>query len=84
MHLTEPYFSTFTTTPNHFGYGLMGQVSVVKKSILHVDEGEGVQTNIKRGTSNPDKEVGKNGQKLESPSPPPGERLLKRTRFNYV
>ena len=69
---------------NHFGYGLMGQVSVVEKSILHVDEGEGVQTNIKRGTSNPDKEAGKNGQKPKPPNPPLGERLLERTQFNYV
>ena len=62
----------------------MGQVSVVEKSILHVDEGEGVQTNIKRGTSNPNEGAGKNGQKPEPPSPPQGERLLERTRFNYV
>ena len=62
----------------------MGQVTVVEKSILHVDEGEGVQTNIKRGTSNPEEGAGKNGQKPEPPSPPPGERLLERTRFNYV
>ena len=55
-----------------------------EKSILHVDEGEGVQTNIKRGTSNPDKEAGKNGQKPEPLSSPLGERLLERTRFNYV
>ena len=62
----------------------MGQVSVLEKLILHVDEGEGVQTNIKRGTSNPEEGAGKNGQKPEPPSPPPGERLLERTRFNYV
>ena len=31
--------SSFSTTPNHSGYGLMGQVSVLEKSILHVDEG---------------------------------------------
>ena len=30
LHLTEPYSSAFTTTPNHFGYGLMGQVSVLE------------------------------------------------------
>ena len=39
LHLTEPYSPAFTTTPNHSGYGLMGQVSVLEKSILHVDEG---------------------------------------------
>ena len=27
LHLTEPYSSTVTTTPNHFTYGLMGQIS---------------------------------------------------------
>ena len=26
---TEQYFSAFTTTPNHFGYGMMGHVSVL-------------------------------------------------------
>ena len=30
---------SFYNHPNHFGYGLMGQVSVLEKSILHVDEG---------------------------------------------
>ena len=54
----------------------MGQVSVVEKSILHVDEGEGVQTNIKRGTSNPEKGARKNGKKPEPPSLPLEERLL--------
>ena len=39
LQLTEPHSSAFTTTPNHSGYGLMGQVSVLEKSILHVDEG---------------------------------------------
>ena len=39
LHLTEPYSPAFTITPNHSGYGLMGQVSVLEKSILHVDEG---------------------------------------------
>ena len=49
-----------------------------------MDEGEGVQTNTKRGTSNPNERAGKNGQKPEPPSPPLGKRLLERTRFNYV
>ena len=39
LHLTEPCSSAFTTTPNHSRYGLMEQVSVLEKSILHVDEG---------------------------------------------
>ena len=29
----------FYNHPNYFGYGLMGQVSVLENSILHVDEG---------------------------------------------
>ena len=51
---------------------------------LHVDVGGKVKANIKRGTSNPEGEAGKNGRKPEPPSPPPGERLLERTRVNYV
>ena len=33
--------STFTTTPNHFGYGLMGQISVLKSRTYRwtLDEG---------------------------------------------
>ena len=46
----------------------MGQVSVVEKSILHVDEGEGVQTNIKRGTSNLDKVAGKMAKNQSLPA----------------
>ena len=30
LHLTEPYPSTVTTTPNHFTYGLMGQISALE------------------------------------------------------
>ena len=30
LHLTEPYSPAFTTTPNHSGYGLMGQVSILE------------------------------------------------------
>ena len=39
LHLTEPYSSAFTTTPNHSEYGLMGQVSVLKNQTPHVDVG---------------------------------------------
>ena len=38
----------------------------------------------KRKSKNPEKEAGKNGQKPELPNPPLGERLLGRTRFNYI
>ena len=38
----------------------------------------------KRKSKNPEERARKNSQKLEPPSPPPGERLLGRTRFNYV
>ena len=30
LHLIEPYSPAFTTTPNHSGYGLMRQVSVLE------------------------------------------------------
>ena len=30
LHLTEPYSPAFITTPNHSGYGLMGQISVLE------------------------------------------------------
>ena len=39
LHLTEPCSQAFTTTPNHFGYGLMGQVSVLENRTPHVDVG---------------------------------------------
>ena len=42
----------FTTTPNDFGYGLMGQVSVLEDLILHVDEGQWTRANIKGKVSN--------------------------------
>ena len=29
LYLAKPYFSAFTTTPNDFGKGLMGQVSTL-------------------------------------------------------
>ena len=30
LHMTESYSPAFSTTPNHSGYGLMGQVSVLE------------------------------------------------------
>ena len=30
LHMTEPYSPVFSITPNHSGYGLMGQVSVLE------------------------------------------------------
>ena len=38
----------------------------------------------KRKIKDPEEGARKNGQKPEPPSPPPGEKLLGRTRFNYV
>ena len=40
-------FFNFTTTPNDFGYGLMGQVSILESLNLHVDEGQQAQADIK-------------------------------------
>ena len=75
LHLTEPYSSAFTTTPNDFGYGLMGQVSVLERLALHVDEGPRTQASIKGKVSNLEKGWGKMAKKPEPPGPPPGERL---------
>ena len=59
----------------------MGQVSVLENRTPHVDVGEGIQASIKGKVSNPEKGAGKNDQKPEPPSPPPGERLPGRTQF---
>ena len=40
LRLTESHSLAFTTTPNDFGYRLMGQVSVLGRLTLHVDEGQ--------------------------------------------
>ena len=40
LNLTEPHSLAFTTTPNDFGYRLMGQLSVLERLTLHVDEGQ--------------------------------------------
>ena len=52
LHLTEPHSLAFTTTPNDFEYGLMGQVSILEDLTLHVDEGQWTWANIKGKVSN--------------------------------
>ena len=49
----------FTTTPNDFGYGLMGQVSVLESLNLHVDEGQQTQADIKGKVSDLERGLGK-------------------------
>ena len=49
----------FTITPNDFGYGLMGQISVLESLNLHVDEGQRTQASIKRKISNLERRLGK-------------------------
>ena len=39
LRLAEPYLLTLSTTLNDSGLGLMGQVSVLEMSTIHVDEG---------------------------------------------
>ena len=47
LHLTEPHSLAFTTTPNDFEHGLMGQVLILEGLTLRVDEGQRTQANIK-------------------------------------
>ena len=42
----------FTTTPNDFEYGLIGQISALKMLTLYVDEGQWTQVSIKGKISN--------------------------------
>ena len=58
----------FTTTPNDFGYGLMGQVSVLESLTLHVDEGQRTQTGIKGKVSNLEKGLGKMAKNQSLPA----------------
>ena len=60
---------TFTTTPNDFGYGLMGQVSVLERLTLYVDEGQWTQANIKGKVSNLEKGLGKMAKNQSLPAP---------------
>ena len=59
----------FTTTPNDFGYGLMGQVSVLESLNLHVDEGQRTQASIKGKISNLEKWLGKMAKNQSLPAP---------------
>ena len=58
-----------STTPNDFGLGLTGQVSVLERSTLHVDEGKRTQASIKEKVSNLDKGLEKMAKKTRA-SPP--------------
>ena len=53
----------------------MGQVSVLERLTLHVDEGQRTQASIKGKISNLEKGLEKRAEKPEPSSPPPGERL---------
>ena len=68
LHLTEPYSSTFTTTPYDFGYGLTGQVSVLERLTLHVDEGQRTQASIKGKVSNLERGLGKMAKNQSLPA----------------
>ena len=50
--LDRTEFFGFYNTPNDFGYGLMGQVSVLEDLTLHVVEGQWTRANIKGKVSN--------------------------------
>ena len=57
-----------STTPNDFGLGLTGQVSVLERSTLHVDEGKLTQTSMKEKVSKLDKGLGKMAKNQGLPS----------------
>ena len=59
---------TFTTTPNDFGYGLIGQVSVLESLTLHVDEGQRTQANIKGKISDLETWLGKMAKNQSLPA----------------
>ena len=58
----------FTTTPNDFGYGLMGQVSVLERLTLYVDEGQRTQASIKGKVSNLEKRLEKMAKNQSLPA----------------
>ena len=58
----------FTTTPNDFGYGLMGQVSILESLNLHVDEGQQTQVGIKGKVSDLWRGLGKMAKNQSLPA----------------
>ena len=58
----------FTTTPNDFEYGLMGQVSILESLTLHVDEGQPTQASIKGKISDLGKRLGKMAKNQNLPT----------------
>ena len=58
----------FTTTPDDFGYGLMGQVSALERLTLYVDKGQWAQTSIKGKISNLKKGLGKMAKNQSLPA----------------
>ena len=68
LNLTEPHSLAFTTTPNDFEYGLMGQVSVLERLTLYVDEGQWTQANIKGKIGNLKKRLGKMAKNQSLPA----------------
>jgi len=58
----------FTTTPNDFEYGLMGQVSILERLTLYVGEGQWTQASIKGKISNLKKGLGKMAKNQSLPA----------------
>ena len=56
----------------------------LRKPNLHVDIGGRVKASIKREVSDPEKRLGKKGQKPKPPRPCRGERLIGQTWFTSV
>ena len=68
LHMTEPYFPTFSTTPNHSGYGLMGQVSVLECRSYTWTKDKETSASIKGKVSNSYKGLGKMAKNQSLPA----------------
>ena len=68
LHLTEPYSPAFSTTPNHSGYGLMGQVSVLECQSYTWTKDKKTQASIKEKESNSCKGLGKMAKNQNLPA----------------
>ena len=68
LHLTEPYPPAITTTSNHSGYELMGQVSVLECRSYISTKDKKTQASIKGRGNNQDKGLGKMAKNQSLPA----------------
>ena len=68
LHMIESYSPAFSTTPNHSGYGLMGQVSVLECQSYTWTKDKETPASIKRKESNSYKGLGKMAKNQNLPA----------------